>query len=307
MQSYSRSFTPKYGLLEILAALHRVRWKDASGQRHAEKIYCMPVAIEKGNASTIWTALETATPEMSLSRICEIASKVKMLIVHEVPDSCRANKRVMGFRSVNLPVNALHSKLPCCGHILHLIITDAPRGTKLHEDDVVGDVYASEYVGRCPTLRNKMMLALRTFLSHPDQGLRVIDDGRQPRAEDRQHLEGVLRCTIRRRLEMDAGPSESTINDLCERVGLVFNGDLRLPYPVHIKVLQTEHMDRNDLIEFALTVVRDAKLIPGMGSQMPSKIKWGSMLQALERQCAGSQAIIASGIRRELNLICIWI
>ncbi len=77
------------------------------------------------------------------------------------------------------------------------------------------------------------------------------------------------------------------IDDMCERVALIFNGDLRLPYPVHITTAATQKYTRSELVDLAVDAAVRACLIPGLTSALPSKNRWGSMMTALERQAGG--------------------
>jgi len=62
---------------------------------------------------------------------------------------------MVAHRSSILPSNCLHVWLPCCAHIIHLIITGAP--SSYSELSIIGDVHAFEYIGRVPAHYNATM------------------------------------------------------------------------------------------------------------------------------------------------------
>ena len=66
-------------------------------------------------------------PEFSTQGLAQLYGSVPIVISHETPDSCRANGRMAAHRARTLPENCLYSVLPCCAHIVHLIIVGGPK------------------------------------------------------------------------------------------------------------------------------------------------------------------------------------
>lgn len=98
-------------------------------------------------------------------------------------------------RARTLPENCLYSVLPCCAHIVHLIIVGGPKAVS--EVSVIGDVYAYEFVARSPVHHNNLLANLRKFI---DENLVVIDDGREPSADDIRRVQDILEYTVARHL-----------------------------------------------------------------------------------------------------------
>jgi len=139
---------------------------------------------------------------------------------------------------------------------------------------------------------------------HIDETLLVVDDGRPPSEVDRRRVGQLLEYTTRRRLNhvrgrlqscdqssetagIFPGRAEKAVDDICARLMLVFNGDPRLPYPVHIRTPATQDLARDRIVDMALDAVVQAQLVPGTTSELPSQNRWGSMLVCLQRQVGG--------------------
>ena len=68
------------------------------------------------------------------------------------------------------------------------------------------------------------------------------------------------------------------------KVLFAFNGDIRLPFPVHI-VTASSPRTRSEVIEMQIA---DAEgIMPFCASALPSKNRWGSCAHAMSRQMAG--------------------
>ncbi len=285
---------PKFGVLEVFAQLCSVHWQTAEG-RWNENYFVQPCVLQAASASNMQAALEVGVPELTICKLQEIAAQNTIVILHETMDSCKANNRLSAYRCKALPTRVLYVKMPCAAHLIHLAIVNGPPATA--EDKVIGDVYAFEYVGRISTHFNAMLRSLRAFL---EEHIVVIDDGRAPSHDARLHLEQLLEYTVRRgfahvrgSLPLDseetvfAGHEDASVNRACEKLLLVFNGDPCLPYPVHVKVAETRHLSKQEIVDMAVDAVLDARLLPGCVSSLPSKNRWGTMQVCLERQVAG--------------------
>ena len=78
--------------------------------------------------------------------------------------------------------------------------------------------------------------------------------------------------------------AEERVEDACSRVAAIFNGDPRLPYPVHVRTRATERLSREELVDMAVDGVVRGGLIPSCSSSLPSASRWGSMMACLEGQ-----------------------
>lgn len=192
-----------------------------------------------------------------------------------------------------LPSNCLYVWIPCVSHLCQLV--NDTGNFKL----LAGDVYAYEYVARFPSHQQALVHNVRRFF---DEYLDIFDDGREPLAEDRDHLDKILEYTIKRhanhirgRLQSCDSPEDALLDgkgvqaaeEVCARVRAVFNGDVRSPRPQHVLTPETKGMARADIVDLCTDVAIEAKLVPGLASEMPSANKWGSTMKSLERQVAG--------------------
>ncbi len=73
-------------------------------------------------------------------------------------------------------------------------------------------------------------------------------------------------------------------DDACQQVLDLFNGDVRLDQP---EFFGKRGVSRDEVCDQMVAAALNAGLIPGMRSDMPSTIKWGSCSKAMCRQVAG--------------------
>jgi hypothetical protein len=263
---------PKFGVLELLALRCNVRWLESSGRRD-DILYVPPCFLGSAAASTCMAAWRTLVPQFTRD-IDALCSKLDLMILHETLDSCAPNLRLVAARARTLPRNCLYCWVPCCAHISHLIACGKPCG----EEAVAGDVYAFEFVGRIPAHHTAMVANVRKHLS---EELEIVDDGRAPRADHARHLQNLLEFTVRRhirhvrgRLSSSVDPDsavfdaagETHIDEACQKLALVFNGDIRLAKPIHIVTEHTRGLSREEVIDAAVDALVHARLIPGLPS-----------------------------------------
>ena len=159
---------------------------------------------------------------------------------------------------------------------------------------------------------NNLLANLRKFI---DENLVVIDDGREPSPDDIRRVQGIQVYTVARhlrrvrgRLPSCDGPSsavwpaaaEKRIEDACSRVAAIFNGDPRLPYPVHVRTRATERLSQEELVDMAVDAVVRGGLIPSCSSSLPSASRWGSMMACLEGQVGGQRPEDVSFLGRDV-------
>jgi hypothetical protein len=138
---------------------------------------------------------------------------------------------------------------------------------------MIGDVHAAELFRRFPSYYAALITKLKAWFA---DNFVVHDDGRVPLMELKTHLRNVLSSTLRHYVDHTRGRLEScddpasafapareaaSLDELCTRIECFFTGDIRLPYPVHIKTAETTTMTRDELIEMGVLIVADARLV----------------------------------------------
>ena len=156
-----------------------------------------------------------------------------------------------------------------------------------------------KYISRFPSHYSALITKLKAWLA---DNLVVHDDGRVPLMDHKTHLRNGLSSTLRHYVDHTRGRLEScddpasafaparqaaSLDVLCARVECFFNGDIRLPCPVHIKTAETATMARDEFVEMDVLIVADASLVPGFKADVPSQSRWVSMAGCLAHQCAG--------------------
>ena len=286
---------PKFGVLDVVAQDCQIRWAHASGRR-ADNLFVPPCFVASTGSSNLWAAHELALPELDRANVAGLCTTAKWVLFNMTPDSCPANLRMVNHLADGMPPNAFLNVLPCVAHTCHLILTG---GASIAEDRVIGDVHALEYVARIPSHYNTLLATLSRFVH---DHLQILDDGRRPCPEDADRLGRLLALTVRRRIDhvrgrllvcddpdsaFAPGRRAEDMDSICERLQLIFNGDIRLPHPVHIKTEATQHMSRGELVHAAVDAFVRAGLLPGGSATVPSKNRWGSMAASLEGQVGG--------------------
>jgi hypothetical protein len=84
-----------------------------------------------------------------------------------------------------------------------------------------------------------------------------------------------------------AASSSGRLDDICHRVEAFFNFNLKLPLPEHIRTDATRDLTRDQLIDMGVSIVLDARLLPGLHARMSMKSRWGSLNTHLQLQGAG--------------------
>lgn len=157
--------TPRAGCLELFAQTIDVHWQQPatanSPLHHIDVDLLMsPVIIQNTAASTIYRAVEDIFDALNLDAIQDLATSVRVFLIHEVPDNVSANLRRKHAYAEKLPANCLYSsRLNCCVHTVHNILDYALGSKKL-----VGDVYAVSFVLAQPKHRDKMLVAAKSLV-----------------------------------------------------------------------------------------------------------------------------------------------
>ncbi len=74
-------YRPKKGTLELLAQGAYVTWTTGLGpgaELLGWKSFCLPNILERGNGSTIHSAVDGSVPAFSIARVCEMSAQVRL-------------------------------------------------------------------------------------------------------------------------------------------------------------------------------------------------------------------------------------
>ena len=85
---------PERGVLQLFAQTCSLFWLEPQGCEEklvCKEIYDMPKILERGNASTIFNAVEGIAAPLPMPSIKSLALDLEFLLVSEVPDNCSAN------------------------------------------------------------------------------------------------------------------------------------------------------------------------------------------------------------------------
>lgn len=188
--AHGRARNPSRGTMECLAQTLEVAWLDKDsiiGRAHQP---IAPKFLQRGNASTMLTAINSALPDLSVESLARLAAKVRFVFLRMTPDMCPANTRLRAefAERVKNVKNILTSPIPGCSvHMLHRIITHAVRETKL-----TGDVHASIVIHRNTHHQAKLESAVEAIISDDRFEFNEDDD---PDPAWAKHLADILSMT----------------------------------------------------------------------------------------------------------------
>ena len=149
-----------------------------------QHIFVPPKVLWRNNASGVHAAQQAGSGPVSFAKLPELARMCRLLAFCEVVDSCKVNvrkqRKAMKVFATELPGNCVYLHGPCRSHICHIILSDGAA-----EKDVIGDIYALEYVSQVPHIQTKIIMGARRWLrrrlklywgvSPPQQGLSQFD------------------------------------------------------------------------------------------------------------------------------------
>jgi hypothetical protein len=152
-----------------------------------------PVFLEKGNASTIHSAVESACGSLSIENLVELSERT-VVLYDETVDCGKPNLRRRGFVSFKTracPDLLYQRSLGCTVHLLNRLVTKV-----IGESRTVGDVHAVQYVLRIASKRNSLIRALHLLVCDE---LVVVHAAPPP--EYLAHTSAVISHTIARTVE----------------------------------------------------------------------------------------------------------
>lgn len=185
------------GVCEVFAQSAQVVWSNGSDTTKHLFTFA-PQILERGNGSTIYSAVEEASETLSLPSIREIAEKVPVVLYDEVVDSGKANvrKRMKTAEELDPCKNVLYQFSSGCA--VH--DTNRGLGRAVNEDGLVGHVHAVQHVLSMSSRRNALMATMKRMLVDE---LDIIQA--EPPAAFREHAGQVVQHTIMRTLQQLRG------------------------------------------------------------------------------------------------------
>ena len=235
-----------------------------------------PSVLQKTNASCIYRAFEVCCDPLSLAKIIEVATLLKLMIISEVPDNVAANNRRMAAYAIKLPANVLyHSGLGCSVHRTHNMLSTAQK-----QKDLIGDVHAVHIASSTWRHREMMMKALREIV---DDELELLDV-MNPRWD--LHLKDIMEhalCGEFNLLEISGcgHPAAESMMVWATDAGF---GDARRR---RIQVLDDGRC-REEQVNKVTAAISESGLILGVYPDEPAKNRWGTMARHLGAQVAGN-------------------
>jgi len=282
---------PKFGILEVFGQRHSIAFQDEDGLEVNQHILTRPFVLMAGTASCIFRAEQMGAEQINFNALFQIARSVPAIMVFECCDHCKANKRKVRrcadlVAAADAPGNLYYKSSSCGSHDCHTIISEYNC-----EAQIIGDIYAVEYIAHLPSLYNKIVAGAHRFLLG---NLVIIEDIEPPDAY-RRHTAAILDMSLMRmhlhvRGNMDDASDLTNDDwvaekdDVCKQVLDIFNGDVRLDQP---ECFREKGVSRVEVCNQMVAAALNAGLIPGMRSDMPSTTKWGSCSKAMCRQVAG--------------------
>ena len=291
-----RATAPGIGVLEVFAKTADVTvggpkpFPSAEGfwMESQEFVYA-PQLCESTTASCTHGALERGMDPFNLSGLQHLAEDLHkeggVLLLHDAPDNCKANKRLKRAISTKLASspNILYpDSTGCEGHIIHNIITQTMK-----EDEVVGHIHAYQSVVAVQARREALQKAAHEIIKDE------IDhqSGVAP-AEDVEHLEDVINATLRRRrktvssyapeMGADSGDEDLAINKAVEKaiplLKTFANGKISRPRVQHLCNGCCQDSDgctsTEVCVENTFTAISSTGIFGGIVNDQPAKSRW---------------------------------
>ncbi len=261
--------------------------------------------MQDGRASTIYSAVDAACPELSIEAVEELCRQLPWVFISETPDNAAPNKRKMWFTHTQLPGNALYIPGGCCVHHCYRIVSATiPRFGRF---SLSGDVYALAFVTHVYGHFDRLSKALRRLLE-------VELDVKKPCEVDDQELESweqhnrallshtFMRSSLHTRARLDGiddsfAPAQMQEQERAtlEKVLVFLNGDARLGKVVH--VCRGCCQSREESVEHLFSALMELDFLVARGG-LPAESRWGTV--------SGTNAKAALGIMLYKLLPRVW-
>ena len=266
--------------------------------------------LERGNASCINSAVERGLPPLSTPYLNRLARGQRFILVDETPDNVSASYLKRKHTRRELAGNILYPPGHCKAHRLTRIST-----TSLREDDVIGDVYNTEYVGQNMDYAKRIAAGLwdevrNMDIVFPFNGPGIIRD--EPTMErinlaaagdpdHTKHTKEILRMTTMRRYDVVRGRVDPAGHDGAlfpiqgaEEQRIRNERLIELLDGVDVRTGTLQHIENgccpggtHETHRKLYTAILDVGLMMNHHHQLPSKHRVGSMTASNAAQVGG--------------------
>ena len=113
---------PSKGTLEIMAQSSSLHQTNSCGFKESRYVKVAPCVLTRVNASVTFSAVNTATPQLSIEKLSDLAKKLKFITVSEVPDNNADNNRLKVITSLALPRTVFYTAQSCCVHLTQRVL-----------------------------------------------------------------------------------------------------------------------------------------------------------------------------------------
>jgi hypothetical protein len=307
LDEYSSIYTklPSFGIVEMLAQKGVVAWPvEQDGDFIAverRNLFFQPTFLERCNASTIYRALDVASPLIALRRIIEMSITVTGFIVifigSDLASSCGRLKMeyaritadhnrfaVRDGRAVILLVDG-----PCCAHILH---REVEKSFGLHR--LIPKLYNTAWSCSLPGVFQAVHSALKRVVGEDlavnfFPGVAPPEEMQTGAQSSRLLLEMcLLRIKFVRAQHEDQDYVNPELQALYDEFVNFFNGDLRRPVVQHYCHMPgcCEGHQRKVAVTRCVGLL-SAALFSSIGVDLPAENRWYTFGPHLARQCSG--------------------
>jgi len=294
------------GILELMAQGVMLSARMEGGREEQRRLLIKPMVLRSANSSCTHSAVESAVPELSLEGLRELAGRLRAIVLAEVPDNSKANKRKLAFMCEEVPKNVLITPHGCAVHHIQRCMSNS-----FDMDQAVGDIHACWKVMNHPS--HAQVLA-RTASRIVDDELIVIPG--LPSPEVSRHMKNIVQHTILRTLDQVRGSlvilplppddylergeqDDSVQGDSIEVNGVRFN-NRRYAAALIMRYLNgdpraevlSHHCagccrDLQEAKDNVKASILQGGLVKGHSTTEPSKARWGSTTESNADQCAG--------------------
>ena len=182
------------GIIHIMAQSAKCTWTNNDDSLEGFTIWGRPQALQRGNSSTIYRAVEGETGCMPKASE-EALAECDLIFKQEIPDACTANKRKKA-KSLQVMDGKVWDWSGDCG---------AHQGVRVvaaREKRRMGDIYSFYVTCSNTSLQSRLQAALKEKC----QGIWV--DNADPDPRDIRRNKEILKFTLMRRVQVRSGFDE---------------------------------------------------------------------------------------------------
>ena len=284
---------PERGVLQLFAQTCSLFWMEKKGTHETlvqREIYDMPKILQRGNASTIFNAVEGYAAPLPMPSIKALANDVEYVMVTEVPDNCSANvlKKAQTILEYQDVPNVFYYHDACLAHKLTAILRQATA-----EADLIGHLHAVAYVANMPRYRAQLLKALRSIVQE-DLETHFHVGEIPPSDEWAADSDEICSKTVLRESRVAGSQQPHSMEwetvsaqkrRAMEKLKQFVNGSPHSDFIAHYCNEGCQCLNRQDAVEKVYACILDAKLLGPF--QVPSKNRWGSASLTLAQVSAG--------------------